>query len=89
MMMAPAIFPRTFSRAIMNWPMALADAPRDTNTIENPRMKASEERITRRRARGGRDRNAGAARTRAAHLVEGHPRDIREIAGTSGARRGK
>jgi hypothetical protein len=60
MMMAPAIFPRTSSRAIMKRPIALADAPSATNTIEKPTMNASEEMTIRRRT------SAGAATTTAA-----------------------
>jgi hypothetical protein len=53
MMTTPAIFPRMRSRSITNCPSALAVAPSVTNTIENPRMKQSEVRTTRRRVAGG------------------------------------
>jgi hypothetical protein len=46
-MMAPAMRPRTVSRDIRNWPIALADAPSEMKTSEKPRMKASEDMITR------------------------------------------
>ena len=52
MMMAPAILLSIVRRDMRNCPIALADAPSATKTIENPRMKASDVITTRRLATG-------------------------------------
>jgi glucose/arabinose dehydrogenase len=50
MMMAPARRLKSACRSLRNWPTALAAAPRDTNTSEKPRMNASDDQTTWRRA---------------------------------------
>jgi hypothetical protein len=88
MMMAPAMRVSIDSRSIRKPPRALAVAPSAMKTIENPRMKASDEnRIAAAHvgwcgdhghggARGGPD----AHRPLAPHLVERDARDVGEVA---------
>ena len=70
--MPPAILLSSGSFANMNLPIAVADAPSATNTIEKPITKASEVRKTC-------SREVAGARV-AAHLLDRHARDERDVA---------